>query len=132
MRRAARTIWRNPGSQLSCRMLTLSLLRHATSSWTDARLRDCERPLNERGGKSAPCMGACMARRGLVPDLVLCSTAVRARQTLDLALPYFHGAPAVVYEDALYLASPATLLKLIRAVSADMRHVMVIGHDPGL
>jgi phosphohistidine phosphatase len=113
-------------------MLTLSLLRHAKSSWSDARLRDFERPLNERGAKAAPRMGAFMARRRLVPDLMLCSPAVRARQTLDLVRPCFHGAPRVAYEDALYLASSATMLGLIRKAPANVRHTMVIGHDPGM
>ncbi|MBO0765566.1 MAG: histidine phosphatase family protein [Hyphomicrobiaceae bacterium] len=113
-------------------MLTLSLLRHAKSSWSDARLRDFERPLNERGESAAPRMAAFMARRGLLPDLVLCSPAVRARQTLRLMLPYFEKAPRVAYDDALYLASPGMLLKLIRTAAAPVRHTMVVGHDPGL
>ena len=115
-------------------MLTLSLLRHAKSSWSDARLKDCERPLNERGERAAPRMGAFMARRGLVPDLVLCSTALRARRTLDLVLPRFNGrsAPKVVYEDALYLASPGILLRFIQQVEPHVRDTMVVGHDPGL
>jgi phosphohistidine phosphatase len=113
-------------------MLTLSLLRHAKSSWSDARLRDFERPLNDRGESAAPRMAAFVARRGLVPDLVLCSPAVRTRQTLDLMLPHFERAPAVAYEDTLYLASSATLLKLVRAADAKVRHTMVVGHDPGL
>jgi phosphohistidine phosphatase len=67
-------------------MLTLSLLRHAKSSWSDAHAKDIERPLNERGERVAPRMGAFMARQGIVPDLVLCSPAARARRTLDLVL----------------------------------------------
>jgi phosphohistidine phosphatase len=121
-------------------MLTLSLLRHAKSSWSDARLRDIERPLNERGELTAPRVGAFMAKRGLVPDLVLCSTAVRARQTLDLVLRRLKGgeegskeaAPEVVYEDALYLASLAAMLKRVRKVAAKVRHVLIVGHNPGL
>jgi phosphohistidine phosphatase len=113
-------------------MLTLSLLRHAKSSWSDARLRDFERPLSERGESAAPRMAAFMARRGLVPDFVLCSPAVRARQTLRLMLPHFEKAPRVAYEDAIYLGSPGILLKLIRAADAKVRHTMVVGHDPGL
>jgi phosphohistidine phosphatase len=113
-------------------MLTLSLLRHAKSSWADARLRDIERPLNERGEKAAPRVGAFMARRDLIPDLILCSPAVRTRQTLDLVLPYLKAAPTVVYEDALYLASPATLLKRIHQVGSRVRHTMLVGHDPGM
>jgi phosphohistidine phosphatase len=113
-------------------MLTLSLMRHAKSSWSDARLKDFDRPLSDRGEKAAPRMGAFMARHGLAPDLILCSPAARARQTLDLVLPHFKAAPAVVYEDALYLASPRSMLKRIHKVAAKVRHTMVIGHNPGL
>src|SRR5262245_44039689 len=113
-------------------MLALSLLRHAKSSWADGRIKDFERPLNERGEKAAPRMGTYMARHGLAPELILCSTAVRARQTLDLLLPHLKGAPVVVYEDVLYLASPATLLARVRKVAAKVRHAMVVGHDPGM
>ena len=60
-------------------MLTLSLLRHAKSSWADARLGDAERPLSERGEKAAPRMGAYMAKLRIAPDLILCSPAIRAR-----------------------------------------------------
>jgi phosphohistidine phosphatase len=113
-------------------MLTLSLLRHAKSSWSDARLKDFERPLNERGERDAPRIGAYMARRGLAPDLVLCSPAVRARQTLGLVLPCFRRAPSVVYEQDVYLASAATLLKLVHQVTDKVRHAMIVGHDPGM
>lgn len=113
-------------------MLTLSLLRHGKSSWSDARLKDFERPLSDRGEKAAGRMGAFMARHGIAPDLILCSPAARARQTLDLVLPHFKGAPAVVYEEALYLASPGSLLKRIRKVAAKVRHTLIIGHNPGL
>ena len=113
-------------------MLTLSLLRHAKSSWANAHLDDFDRPLNGRGEDAAPRMGAFMARRRIAPDLILCSPAVRTRQTLDLVLPHLSDPPKVVYEDALYLASPAALLQRIRKVPAKARHTMLIGHDPGL
>jgi phosphohistidine phosphatase len=113
-------------------MLTLSLLRHAKSSWSDGRLKDIERPLNERGERDAPRTGAFMARQGLAPDLVLCSPAVRTRQTLDLMLPRLGASPEVVYADWLYLASPAAMLKQLRQVAPAMRHVLLVGHNPGL
>jgi phosphohistidine phosphatase len=113
-------------------MLTLSLLRHAKSSWADPDLHDFDRPLSERGTDAAPRMGAFMARQGIAPELILCSPAVRARQTLDLVLPHLRGNPEVAYEDALYLASASAMLKRIRKVAAEVRHVMLIGHDPGL
>ena len=65
-------------------MLTLTLLRHAKSSWADTTLKDFDRPLNGRGRDAAPLMGALMRREGLRPDHILCSPAVRARQTLEL------------------------------------------------
>jgi phosphohistidine phosphatase len=113
-------------------MLTLSLLRHAKSSWSDSRLKDFERPLNERGETAAPRMGAFMARRGLAPDLILCSTAVRTRQTLNLVLPHLKGASELVYDDALYLASSATMLKRLHKVGPELKHAMMVGHDPGM
>jgi phosphohistidine phosphatase len=113
-------------------MLTLSLLRHGKSSWSNARLKDIERPLSGRGETAAPRMGTFMARQGIRPDLILCSPAVRARQTLDLVLPHPKGAPAVAYEEALYLASPRSLLKRIQKVAAKVRHAMIIGHNPGM
>lgn len=113
-------------------MLTVSLLRHAKSSWDDSDLQDIERPLGDRGRKDAPRMAAWMARNGVAPQLILCSPSVRTRQTLDLVLTALKGKPAVSHEDDLYLASAGTLLKRIRKVEADVTHVMLVGHDPGM
>jgi len=113
-------------------MRTLSLFRHAKSSWDNPGLEDFERPLNERGERAAPRMGAFMARHGIAPELILCSPAVRTRQTLDLLLPHLAGSPRVIYEDALYLAGAPALLKRIRKIGAKVRHAMLVGHDPGL
>jgi phosphohistidine phosphatase len=113
-------------------MRTLSLLRHAKSSWADSSLDDFDRPLNERGEDAAPRMGAFMGRHGLAPELILCSPAARARRTLALVLPHLPGHPEVVYEDALYLAPASALLRRIRKLAQKVRHVMIVGHDPGL
>ena len=113
-------------------MLTLSLLRHAKSDWDDPSLKDFDRPLARRGQEAAPRIGAYMAREGLAPDHILCSPAVRARQTLDLVLPRLAGGPTVVYEDSFYLAAPSVLLARLRKIEAKVQHVLVIGHDPGM
>jgi phosphohistidine phosphatase len=113
-------------------MLTLTLLRHAKSSWDDPSLKDFDRPLSKRGENAAPRVGAYMAAQGLAPELVLCSPAVRARQTLDLVLPHIAGGPTVVYEDSFYLAAPSVLLARVRGIEAKVRHVMIVGHDPGM
>jgi phosphohistidine phosphatase len=113
-------------------MLTLSLFRHGKSSWDDPALKDFDRPLSERGQSAVPRMGAFMAARRIAPELVLCSPAVRTRQSLDLLLPYLKNGPTVVYEDGFYLASASALLKRVRQIESKMHHVMIVGHDPGL
>jgi phosphohistidine phosphatase len=119
-------------------MLTLSLLRHAKSSWDKPGLDDYDRPLAKRGKKAAPEIGAALAAMGLRPDLVLCSGAVRARETLDLVLPKLGPPPPeIVYDDAIYMATPATLLARLRAIAASTewgtpRHVLLVGHNPGM
>lgn len=117
-------------------MLTLLLLRHAKSSWDYPALADYDRPLAKRGQKAAPRMGAEIAALGLRPDLVLCSPAVRTRETLALVLPALGSPPPeVVYDDAIYMAPPTALLKLLRKLPAGPAApttVMVVGHTPGL
>src|SRR3990172_503494 len=114
-------------------VLPLSLLRHAKSSWAEPGIDDHERPLAKRGAKAAPEIGAYLRRERLRPDLVLCSGAVRARATLALVLAELGPpAPEVRYDDALYLATPAVMLGLLRRIDAAHAHVMVVGHNPGL
>jgi len=113
-------------------MLTLCLLRHAKSSWEDASLEDFDRPLARRGEEAAPRMGAFMAAQGIEPQLILCSPATRARQTLDLVLPNLVGEPSIEFEDKLYLASSSSLLARIRKVRANVQCLMLVGHDPGM
>lgn len=111
-------------------MLTLSLLRHAKSSWDDPGLDDCDRPLAPRGETAAPLMGRAMTERRLDPELVLCSSARRARDTLALVLPELRTEPRVIYEDALYHASPAEMLQMLRSVGTGASNLMLVGHNP--
>ena len=114
-------------------MRNLLLLRHAKSSWDDSALDDFERPLSQRGRETAPLMANYMASHNLQPDYVLCSSAVRTQQTLSLVLPAFGPRPpAVVYDDALYLASATALLTRLRRVQPKWRRVLIVGHNPGL
>jgi len=113
-------------------MVTLSLFRHAKSSWTESGLRDFERPLAPRGKQAAPKMGAFMESQGLVPDLVLCSPAARAMQTLEHALPELGERPEIRYEEGLYHAGPRQMLQLLNDVDTGVGHVMLIGHNPGM
>ena len=112
-------------------MKTLLLLRHAKSSWDNPGGRDFDRPLAPRGRRTAPLIGGYLRDHQLLPDLVLCSTARRARETYDLVVPAAGGA-AVQFEQALYLATPATLLRLVQATPASVERLLVVGHNPGL
>lgn len=114
-------------------MRTVLLLRHAKSSWDDADLADHERPLAKRGTKDAPAIGRFMAASGMVPDLVLCSNAVRTRATLTLVLPELgEPKPHIVYDPALYMAEPAAIMARVAQVDADQRNLLVVAHNPGL
>jgi phosphohistidine phosphatase len=112
-------------------VLTLILFRHAKSSWTDSGLGDFDRPLSERGEKAASRMAAYIAEQDLVPDLVLCSAARRARDTLDLVLPWTPE-PRIDLVKALYLAEVPTLLALVQDTPPETQKLMIIGHNPGL
>lgn len=112
-------------------MRILYLLRHAKSDRSDPGLADSERPLTGRGKRDAPAMGAYMEGHGYRPDLVLCSTARRTRETLALLQPKL-GAIAAEYDRKLYLAVPEAMLQRLREVDEDIASVLVIGHNPGL
>ncbi len=113
-------------------MLTLTLFRHAKSSWEMTGADDRERQLNARGLAAAPMMGNFLREQKLKPDLVLCSTAVRTRQTLELACGSWQAEPKTKYDDALYLADPFELLARIRKTPKTVKHLMLVGHNPGL
>lgn len=108
------------------------ILRHAKSDWGDASIADADRPLNERGLEAAKVMGGYLDREGLIPDLILCSTAARARQTAELVTQAWRKPPPVETVDRLYMAAPETLMGLIRSADDGNQRIMIIGHNPGL
>ena len=91
---------------------------------------DRDRPLATRGVTDASLMGKAMAERGIDPELVLCSSARRTRDTLALVLPELRVEPKVVYEDALYHASSEAMLEMIHAIQPGANRVMLVGHNP--
>jgi phosphohistidine phosphatase len=109
----------------------LVLLRHAKSAWDDPALRDRDRPLAPRGRKAAKRVGRWAKKNEIRPQLVVCSSAVRARQTLERVLPGL-GEPAVWIEVTLYAASAETLLARVRALPDEVDEAMLVGHNPGL
>ncbi|HEY5667278.1 MAG TPA: histidine phosphatase family protein [Gammaproteobacteria bacterium] len=113
-------------------MKQLTLLRHAKSSWDDSRLADQDRPLARRGLRDAPRMGERLAKRGLRPDLMLTSSATRARETAELVNAQLNDAPiALRIEPKIYLATPGELLAVIASVEDAVGSLVVIGHNPG-
>ncbi len=112
-------------------MRQLLLMRHAKSSWDDPKLSDHARPLNTRGRQSAVAIRGVMQELGLVPDLVLVSSARRTLQTLECLEPW-DETPLIEPMDALYLAPAAQLLQVLNDVSETVRSVLLIGHNPGL
>jgi phosphohistidine phosphatase len=108
----------------------LVLLRHAKSAWPD--VPDHERPLARRGRRDAPAAGRWLRDAGCVPDHVLCSTAMRARQTWQLAETGLGTSPPVTFERRVYQASAAELLDLIHLVPSTVWTLLVVGHDPAV
>jgi phosphohistidine phosphatase len=111
---------------------TLLLLRHAKSSWDDPGLRDHDRPLSERGERSAAAMGAYLRQQGTAPDLVLCSSARRTVDTLTGVRPGLPKGVAVDIDRAVYEVDAAALLDRLRQVPDSVGTLLVIGHNPGL
>jgi phosphohistidine phosphatase len=109
----------------------LYLLRHAKSAWDDPALRDRDRPLAPRGRKAAKRVGRWARKHGIRPQLVVCSNALRARQTLQRVLPGL-GEPTVWIEVTLYAAAAETLLARVRALPEEVDAAMLVGHNPGL
>ncbi len=112
-------------------MKRLHLLRHAKSDWDDPSLDDHDRPLAPRGRKAATAMAGWIEANGVRPSVVLCSTAVRARQTLDRVLAAL-GDPVVSHEDGLYHVTGEQLLARLRELPDGAGEVLVVGHNPGL
>ena len=109
----------------------LHLLRHA-KAMPQGEGTDRDRPLEQRGRRAAQAVAAWAAEHRLAPALVLCSPALRTRQTLDIVAPAFARPPQIVIEDGLYLATLRQLLARLRRVPAETASVMIVGHNPGL
>ena len=112
---------------------TLTIVRHAKSSWKDTSLRDRERPLNKRGKRDAPEMGRRIHASGIRPSLIISSPAVRAFATAKVVAAQI-GYPYefLQREKDLYLASLRTLLDVVAAQDEKFNNIMLFGHNPGL
>src|SRR5580704_590522 len=112
-------------------MKSLHLLRHAKSSWKDRGLNDHDRPLSKRGRRTAKMMAAYLRRAKIAPDLVICSTAMRAQQTLD-PIAKAKKPLKVVLERAIYGGAQRALWEQLWNLPESAKSVLLIGHNPAL
>ena len=114
-------------------MKTLTIVRHAKSSWNEPGLSDRERPLNKRGQRDAPRMGKRIADAGIRPSLIVSSPATRAWTTAQIiAEELSYPVEFLQRENSLYLASLNDILDVIVAQDDGFNSLMVVGHNPGL
>jgi phosphohistidine phosphatase len=112
-------------------MKTLTLLRHAKSSWDDPVKRDFDRPLNPRGRRAARTVGREMRSLGLAFDRIVASPARRVVETIEeVALSF--GPLEPDYDERVYLAPVATLVELVRETPDGVERLLLMGHNPGL
>jgi phosphohistidine phosphatase len=112
--------------------MRLMLLRHAKSEKAEGGMSDHARRLNARGKTDAPVIGAYIAHHALTPDLVLVSTAERARQTWERVAAALSKPPRVVHEERLYNAGAEAIIALVKTTAPAVRTLLVVGHNPGL
>lgn len=111
----------------------LILMRHAKSDHDDPRLADHDRPLSPRGIQDAPRMATWLQQANRVPELILCSTATRTRQTAELMLKEWpDSSTSVVHCEKLYLSSPETMFWTLRTEHQKANRLMVLAHNPGI
>ena len=113
-------------------MKTLTILRHAKSSWKDSSLSDHDRPLNKRGEGDAPVMGARIQQAGIRPSLIVCSPAVRAWTTAKLiAQEISYPNEFLQRDERLYLAGVQRIIDLLCEQDVGFNSIMIVGHNPG-
>ena len=113
-------------------MKSLLILRHAKSSWSHPGLSDHDRPLNKRGKRDAPRMGKLLLDEDLLPDLIISSTAKRARKTASRVVKASGYGGKVVKARDLYHAFPEDYVSVLRKLAAKNKCVMIVAHNPGL
>jgi phosphohistidine phosphatase len=115
------------------RGLTLQLLRHAKSRHDNPELADYDRPLAPRGIRAAKAMGKAIAQHGLIPELVLCSPAVRAAETWRIVSGELSKVPKTrTIEDIYDFGDGGRLLDVIRSQGGNARSLMLVGHNPSM
>jgi phosphohistidine phosphatase len=113
-------------------MKSILVLRHAKSSRKDPDLTDHDRPLNKRGKRDAPRIGRLLKKENLVPDIIISSTAMRARATAEVVAKASGYKGDITFNRSLYAAGPQAYIDALHDLSDDHVRALVIGHNPGL
>lgn len=113
-------------------MKTLLLMRHGKSSWKDEKLSDHERPLKKRGRKDAKRMAKVLLSNDLNPDLILSSSAARAKETAEIIVDTLDFKDKIVFSDDLYMGEPQDFIDILQTLRDDYNTVLIVGHNPGL
>jgi phosphohistidine phosphatase len=111
----------------------LVMVRHAKSSWANPLQSDFERPLNDRGEHDAPMMGERLKKKGIIPDLIIASTAKRAKQTAKkIAKEVGYDADKIDWQEKLYHCIPSVFEEVIYDVDSPVKTVFIVAHNPGI
>ena len=109
----------------------LIVMRHAESSWDSSMGSDHERTLNERGRRDAPRVGAALAQKGWIPELVLSSDAQRTCETFAGLSESFPGKVEARFLSSFYLAGPRAAKEEVAHLEGAVSCVLLLGHNPG-
>lgn len=112
----------------------LYIMRHAKSDWSGSGTSDFDRPISKRGQKNATRIGQWMADNNRIPQQIISSPAIRARQTTELVIEQLTrvSPEKILYEEDIYLASLDTLIECIQIYKNDLKSLMLVAHNPGL
>jgi phosphohistidine phosphatase len=107
-------------------------MRHGKSSWKDEDLPDHERPLKKRGRKDTKRIAKEILKHDLMPDLILSSTATRARETVEILTENLDTQIRVQFVETLYMGEPQDFIEVLKDLNNDDNIVMIVAHNPGL
>ncbi len=113
-------------------MKKILLMRHAKSSWKNSDIPDHERPLKKRGQKDAEAMGKLLKSKKLIPDIILSSTAERAKSTAEIVAKASKFKGKIQLLDSLYMAEPSDIFTAVEDNGDDHKTVLIVGHNPGM
>ena len=114
--------------------LYLYIMRHAKSDWSGPQTSDFERPINKRGTKNAMRIGEWMNENNHIPQKIISSPALRAKETIELVTEQISkfNLEDLTYEDELYLAGFTQLIEFINTYKDKVQSLMLVGHNPGI